>query len=340
MQNIICYNEREVREGQGSKEDIKKGFNLWIDIVDPSASDLFNIQQSFNLDNKAVETFVNKSKKFQIRILEDHTFTVFLDLKYKGITNLDTEAIYFFLGKGWLITIHSSRVDLMTTGRKMFAEKNKRIIESPTDALYYSILSSIVERYEQLLAAIELKALELEKQSLYRPTRKTLENMDILSKQGIILRRYFWQARRVMNFLTNMEENKEDIKYLQMVYDDINQLIELMDSYHDTINSTRELYAASMSLQLNDTMRVLTIFSTILLPLTFLTGIFGMQGFDLNNLNAIPQGFTILGVIMAAIVIFLFYLFWKRQWIFVKNNIGYNDLSPDINSKDQKNRQE
>jgi magnesium transporter len=143
-----------------------------------------------------------------------------------------------------------------------------------------------------------------------------------------------------MNFLTSMEENKEDIKYLQIVHDDINQLIELMDSYHDTINSTRELYAASMSLQLNDTMRVLTIFSTLLLPLTFLTGIFGMQGFDLNNLNAIPQGFTILGVIMAGIAIFLFYLFWKRQWIFVKNNIVYNDLSPDINSKDQKNRQE
>lgn len=228
----------------------------------------------------------------------------------------------------------------MTTGRKMYAEKNKRILESPTDALYYSILSSIVERYDQLLASIELKAPELEKQSVYRPTRKTLEKMDILSKQGIILRRYFWQARCVMNFLTNMEENKEDIKYLQIVHDDINQLIELMDSYHDTINSTRELYAASMSLQLNDTMRVLTIFSTLLLPLTFLTGIFGMQGFDLNNLNAIPQGFTILGVIMAGIAIFLFYLFWKRQWIFVKNNIVYNDLSPDINSKDQKNRQE
>jgi magnesium transporter len=85
MQNIICYNEREVREGQGSKEeDIKKGFNLWIDIVDPSASDLFNMQQSFNLDNKAVETFVNKSKKFHIRILEDHTFTIFLILNIKA----------------------------------------------------------------------------------------------------------------------------------------------------------------------------------------------------------------------------------------------------------------
>ena len=328
MQNIICYNEREIKEGQGSKEDIKKGFNLWIDMVDPSTSDLSNIQQSFDLDNKAVEILVNKSKKFQIRVLGDHTFTIFLDLKYKGIKNLDVEAIYFFLGKGWLITIHSSKVDLVTSGRKMFVEKNKRILGSPADALYYSILSSIIERYEQLLAGIEFKALELEKESLYRPTRNTLVDMDILSKQGIILRRHFWQARRVMNLLTNLEENKENVRYLQTVYDDINQLIELMDSYHDTINSTRELYAASTSLQLNDTMRVLTIFSSILLPLTFLTSIFGMQGFDLHNIYSIPQGFIVLGVIMATIAIVLFYLFWKKQWILGKNNISYDDNLP------------
>jgi magnesium transporter len=165
----------------------------------------------------------------------------------------------------------------------MFAERNKRILESSIDALYYSILSSIVRRYEQLLKAIELKVMEFEKESLYRPTKKTLERLDNLSKQAIILRRHFWQARSVMNFLTHMEEDKEDIEYLQIVYDDINQLIELVESYRDTINSIREIYAGSISLQLNDTMRILTIFSTILLPLTFLISIFGMQGFDLNN---------------------------------------------------------
>jgi magnesium transporter len=86
-----------------------------------------------------------------------------------------------------------------------------------------------------------------------------------------------------------MEEDKEDIKYLQIVYDDINQIIDLVESYQDTINSTLDIYAGSISLQLNDTMRILTVFSSILLPLTFLTSIFGMQGFDLNNIQSIPQ---------------------------------------------------
>ena len=259
----------------------------------------------------------NKSKKSQIRVLENHTFIIFLQMRYKSIENLDTEAIYFFLGRGWLITIHSSEVNLIKTVRKMFAERNKRIIESPIDALYYYILSNIIEKHEQLLTAIELKVLEFEKESLYRPTRKTLEKLDTLSKQAIILRRHFWQARHVMNFLIHMEEDKDDIKYLQIVYDDINQIIDLVESYHDTVNSTREIFAGSVSLQLNDTMRILTIFSSILLPLTLLTSIFGMQGFDLHNIHSIPQGFIILLIAMTIISIALIYIFWKRQWISV-----------------------
>jgi magnesium transporter len=327
MQNIICYNEREVKEGQGSKEDIKQGYNLWIDIENPTSSEIFNIEQSFNLDNKAVEMLQNKSKKPQIRVLENHTFTIFLQMRYKSIENLDTEAVYFFLGRGWLITIHSSEVNLIKTVRKMFAERNKRIIESPIDALYYYILSNMIEKYEQLLTAMELKILDFEKESLYRPTRTTLENLDTLSKQAIVLRRHFWQARHVMNFLIHMEEDKDDIKYLQIVYDDINQIIDLVESYRDTINSTREIYAGSISLQLNDTMRILTIFSSILLPLTFLTSIFGMEGFDLNNIHSIPQGFTVLLIAMAVVSIAMFYMFWKRQWIFVKNTIVKDDNS-------------
>jgi magnesium transporter len=327
MQNIICYNEREVKEGQGSKEDIKQGYNLWIDIENPTSSEIFNIEQSFNLDNKAVEMLQNKSKKSQIRVLENHTFTIFLQMRYKSIENLDTEAVYFFLGRGWLITIHSSEVNLIKTVRKMFAERNKRIIESPIDALYYYILSNMIEKYEQLLTAMELKILDFEKESLYRPTRTTLENLDTLSKQAIVLRRHFWQARHVMNFLIHMEEDKDDIKYLQIVYDDINQIIDLVESYRDTINSTREIYAGSISLQLNDTMRILTIFSSILLPLTFLTSIFGMEGFDLNNIHSIPQGFTVLLIAMAVVSIAMFYMFWKRQWIFVENTIVKDDNS-------------
>ncbi len=89
-----------------------------------------------------------------------------------------------------------------------------------------------------------------------------------------------------MNFLIHPQTDKEDgIKYLRLAHDDINQLIELVESYRDTINSTRGMYMANVSLQLNDPMRILTIFSVILSPLTLMAGIYGMSGLDLSHLS-------------------------------------------------------
>ena len=66
MQNIICYNEREVKEGQGSMEDVKQGYNLWIDIENPTPSEISNVEQSFNLDNKAVEMLQNNQRSLKL----------------------------------------------------------------------------------------------------------------------------------------------------------------------------------------------------------------------------------------------------------------------------------
>ncbi|HEY9385670.1 MAG TPA: hypothetical protein VIP70_01415, partial [Nitrososphaeraceae archaeon] len=103
MQTTIAYNEREVKKN-GSKEDVKQGYNLWIDLIDPSKAELRRIQELYALDVNAVETILNKSKKPQIRILEDHSFTIILDIKYKDLQTLITDGIYLFLGRGWLIT--------------------------------------------------------------------------------------------------------------------------------------------------------------------------------------------------------------------------------------------
>ena len=84
------------------------------------------------------------------------------------------------------------------------------------------------------------------------------------------------------------------MKYIQMAYDNITQLVELVESYRDTINSVRDLYIANISLQMNDTMRILTIFAAILLPLTLVVGIYGMNGLDLNDLASLPSGFLIV----------------------------------------------
>jgi len=140
--------------------------------------------------------------------------------------------------------------------------------------------------------------------------------LDTLSRQVIILRRYFWDARNIINYHVTMEKDKDDIKYLQIVFNNINQLIEMIQSYQDTINSTRDLFSSSISLQINETMRVLTIFSAIVLPLSLLIGVLGLQGFDLNNLDTLPRYLGFLVLVMLVITIVSLFVFWRKKWIF------------------------
>jgi magnesium transporter len=320
VQNIISYNEREVRQG-GSKEDIRQGYNIWLDLADPTPAELWNVQQSYHLDSKALEEYSNRSKKPQVRVLDSHVFTLMLDMKYSDAQTLDTEGIYIFLGRGWLVTIHSSKVDLMGIVKRILEEKNRPLLESSVDALYYSMLSSIVDKYEQLLTAIELSVVEMEQRSVYkRPSKQMLEHLDDLSRQIVILRRHFWHIRDVINFLIHVQEERPDIKYLKIVYDDINQLIELVESYQDTVNSTRELYIANVSLLMNDTIKTLTIFSAVLLPLTFISSVFGMNGLDLNNIWHMPFGFVLVMILMAIAAAVLFVFLKAKQWILVRED--------------------
>lgn len=99
------------------------------------------------------------------------------------------------------------------------------------------------------------------------------------------------------------------------MYDDINQLIELIESYQDTVNSNRELYIVNASVQMSDTVKTLTIFSAILLPLSFISSVYGMNGLDVNNIWSIPVGFAILILVvtMGAVAFAVLFLFFKKK---------------------------
>jgi magnesium transporter len=342
QKSIIYYNDREVKEDEVSISNValNTGYKVWIDLTNPTNSELTNLQQIFNLDKDALKKFESNSKRQQIMVLDDQKFTILLQLKYRNLKNLETHPIYFFVGRGWLITIHSEHVDLLSQGRKMLL-KNNKILEYSIDALYYSIITSIIDSYELLVTAIELKLLDFEKDAQYRPSKTTLTHLDLISKQSIIIRRYFWHARNIINYLKNTEQDNEDIKYLNVVYDDINQLIDMVESYRDTINSTREIFSSSISLQLNETMRILTIFSTIILPLSLMISIFSMEGFNLNNLTLIPRHFGIVVVVMVTMIGISLFLLWKKNWILSKdmkfNNEEENDNDNHQDKQNKKN---
>ena len=95
MQTIVTYNENEVKE-QREFQNLKSEDKIWIDLVDPTDNDLESFVDYFHLDQSAVELVKNKSKKPQIRLLDDHTFTILLDIKYRDSQTVVTEGVYLF----------------------------------------------------------------------------------------------------------------------------------------------------------------------------------------------------------------------------------------------------
>jgi magnesium transporter len=324
LKTIFSYNETELKT-DGLLEDIGNGYNIWIDFTDPDHEELLGVANKFSLDAEALEIYFNKSKKPEIRVLDNHTFTVILDMKNKDPKTLETEGIYLFLGRHWLITIHSGQVNLKEVVERLF-KVNKKIKHAQIDALYYNLLAGIISKYEQLLTAIELSVNEYRRRSFAKPSALMFENIDVLSRQAIVLRRHFWRIRNIINFLVHNEHDTEEVKYIEMVYDDISQLIDFVESYEGTISSIRELYVAKVSLQINDTMKVLTIFTVILLPLTLIAGIYGMNGLDLNQLDTVPAGFLIVIVMMVCVVGGLLAFFIKKQWLLVREKDSRNGL--------------
>ena len=146
MQTLIVYNENEVTE-QKEFQNLNSEDKIWIDLVDPTDEMLQNVVNHFHLDESTVELFTNKSKKPQIRLLDDHTFTILLDVKYKDSQTVVTEGVYLFCGKNWLITIHPAKVDLVKSTRKLLEQENKRLLKDSIDALFYRALHYLWSAY-------------------------------------------------------------------------------------------------------------------------------------------------------------------------------------------------
>jgi len=342
MIHISTYDKAGIREkSQISPTDLQNEYKLWIDLEQPTSTEISQIQEIFDIDNNILNQYITGVKKPQIRILQNYIFTLVLSIKFKTLQSIETEAIYMFIGKNWLITIHSSNINLKKMTRQIF-ENDKGITESTINILYYNIITKIVDEYEQVLTAIEIAMTDLEEKSLYRPSKMILVNLDGLSRQLLILRRYFWKLREIFNFLLYLEkesdiENQAQTKYLKIIYDNLNELLDLIESHKDTINSIRDLYIAYVSLQMNDTVKTLTIFSVILLPLTFITGFYGMNGIDLNHFFTIPSGLITVLVIMGIILAILIIFFRKKQWISQRE---YYDIEKDVKRSKRINNKE
>jgi magnesium transporter len=164
----------------------------------------------------------------------------------------------------------------------------------------------------------------LETSALENPDRSTVSDIHGLKRELLMMRRVLWPHRDVINSLLRDDAamiSDTTRVYLRDCYDHAVQVIDLIEMYRDITSGILDVYLSAMSNRLNDVMRVLTVISTIFIPLTFITGLYGMNfGNDTNSPWAMPElrwyyGYPLSLLLMILVAVGMLVFFKHKKWL-------------------------
>jgi len=301
----------------------------WINIDGLGDIDVLKTLGSrFNLHPLALEDVLATGQRPKMEQYDGYLFIVAQMLYLNPKKQMCGEQVSMFLGKNFLITLQEEGdFDVFEPVRARIRAANGSIRKQGADYLAYALLDSIVDHYypvlESLGASIDRIEDELVDVSLKDPVRDLHRYKRTLSQ----IRRFIWPVRDVVNSMMHEETGlvrKGTKVYLRDCYDHTVQLMDLVESYRDVLSSLMDLYLSSVGIRTNQIMKVLTVISSIFIPLTFIVGIYGMNFAPEVNGKRLPWnmpelyqpwGYVAVMLLMLAIAVFQILYFRKRRWL-------------------------
>ena len=238
----------------------------------------------------------------------------FLDEKDKALKN---EQVSLILTKNFVITFLEDAGDVFDTVRERIRKSATRLRENGTDYLAYALIDSIVDSYFHILEKIGEDVEGLEDNLVIEPNKNDLQTIHLLRREMILLRRAIWPLREVISAMQRNENEFIEEKtrvYLRDVYDHTIQVIDTIESYREMVVGMLDTYLSSTSNKLNEVMKVLTVISTLFIPLTFLAGVYGMNFRHFPELGydwMYPWGFWIITLF---VVLGMAVFFKRKKW--------------------------
>lgn len=323
MAATLLYNKGNneiIKEASG--EEMKRVVQseqglLWLDLVKPDKGEMDILEKVFELHPVTLEDCINTITRPKIEQFEKYTFIVMhAAATTPRAQKIRTIELNICLGKNFIITIHQEPIKGVETAIER-TRKNSAIMSKGSDTLLHLVVDSLVDNYIPVLDVMENKISNIETQVLANPNQKTLHNIFTVKKDILYLRRFIGPQRDTVNFLS--KENFQFINpkrraYFRDVYDNMIFINDTIDTYRDVINGTFDAYLSTISNRTNDIMKVLTIIATIMMPLTLITGIYGMN-FKIMPLLTWKGGFFSISALMILIGIGMLVYFKRKEWI-------------------------
>lgn len=276
------------------------------------------IGQIFGLHSLVLEDIMNTHQRPKAEEQGHVLFLVAVILRADELkSEFIEEQISFVLGKNFLLTFQEYQGDVFEPIRDRLRNKIGRIRERDVDYLLYALLDVIVDSYFVLLEDLAEKMDEMEDRIFTKPDNRSLIEIQENKRKLISLRRAVIPLRDAVDRAEHLEFElirPETGPFLQDLSDHLHRTAELIESYRDVNNGLKDSYMSGMSLKLNHIMRVLTIISTIFIPLTFIVGVYGM------NFNNMPElewhyGYSAVWVFMVLLSLGLLWYFKKKKWL-------------------------
>jgi magnesium transporter len=283
---------------------------------------LREIGQRFELHRLALEDVVNTHQRAKVEQYDKHLFIV---LRMALIADhLETEQLSLFLGKGFVLTFQEGHPgDCFDPVRQRIRKGGGRLRSAGSDYLAYALLDGVIDAYFPILEAYGEALEHLEDDLLVRPDEELVARIHEVKRDLLTLRRAIWPLRDAIGALLR-EENPlvrpETVPYLRDCYDHTVQIVDLVETYRELASGFMDVYLSSVSNRMNEIMKVLTVISTIFIPLTFIAGIYGMnfnpQASPLNmpELNW-PWGYPFSLLLMAGVAVALLVFFRRKGWL-------------------------
>lgn len=297
---------------------------MWVDMEAPNDAEIELLCDTFFFHPLAIEDSVTYTQRPKIELYKDdggpsgrYFYMVFHGPDLASFReNVRTKEIDMFVSDRFIVSVHDEPMQTVKTMAERCNEDVAEFLGQGMDMVLYRMLDYLVDGYDTILDHVEQQLDEMEEQAISDPKPSLLTQIATRKKELLNLRRIIGPQREVLAQLSRGEVPfiRESTRvYLRDVYDHLMRVVELVELYRDLILGTRDIYLSSLSNHLNQVMKTLTIISVIGVPLTIITGFFGMN-FEEPWLRD-HRVFTAALVGMAGIVTGMLLLFWKKRWI-------------------------
>lgn len=281
---------------------------IWVDLSG-EATEAYQplLTETFGFHPLAVEDALIETHLPKIDDWDEYIYLVLYGVDFdQAKLEVDSHEVDIFLGSNYLVTHHTEQINAIERLRSI-CQRDARRLQRGTDYLLFELADVIVADFMPCLDALDETANDLEDEVFNNPARDTLPRIFTLKRAAIQLRRILSPQREVLNRLARDEYRVIDAKeriYFRGVYDHLVRLHDINEGLRDLIGGALDIYLSAASNRLNEVMRILTTVTVLGLPLTFLTGFFGMNFFGASYEIPAPFGGNVLFLIAMLAMIF------------------------------------